>query len=1133
VTILMNDAICKLMYRRSGRKPAREVAGSVLAVLFCASLNASGFAQAAKKHQFVAQPVKAYVLSKAGENAVKGLHELEFLPDSGWTYHEGDVVNGETESQDVSSWTKAKAPLTVGKGTAWFRQWIEVPSTLHGYDIEGASLSFSFGVSSHGAVSKAIFIDGHQVAVGEDLQRVVIFAKLHPGAKALVAVKVDQTVDVKQVAGGDFRIEYAPGRPSPRDFEIESTSAARLLPVLVADPVELAAKETQLETALASVDFSTLKNGNQKGFDKSLTAAQLALDPLRATMRSASIDLVGESHIDLAWLWRAQETIDVVRRTFGTSLQLMREYPSYKYAQSSAIDAQWMQDGFPAIFKEMQARTKEGRWEPVGGMWVEPDLIMPDGESIVRQLLIGKRYFQNAFGYDVHVGWNPDSFGFPAQLPQIYKKSGVDFFMTHKLAWSDTNVLPLKLFWWEAPDGSRLLTYFPYEYGKVIDPTHIIQNLADAKNLAPGEKETMQMYGVGDHGGGATREVLNEGLYWMQPDMVYPELKYTTAIDFFNDVVSKVSQPSESEAWNYKVLALGKLSLPAVPAGQISVPLWKDELYLEFHRGTYTTQTQQKKNMRDSEEWMLNAEKFASLAWLDGRPYPTDQLNDAWRKVLFNQFHDLAAGSGVAQIYRDAEADYDAVRRSTTVITDGALNELLKPVRTEGAPGSTPIAIINPLAWSRSDIVEADLQLKHAVVNGISIHDSEGRELASQVISSDPALRKYRVLLQPVEVPSLGYEIVHETDAATHASSDLVVHGTSIENSLLRVDINPTTGCIDHLVLKKTNFDSIAKGGCGNQLQAFADNPKQYDAWNIDPGTLDHIQLLGNPVSVKVIEQGSLRAAIQIVHRWQSSTFIQTVTVYSGLQRIDISSDIDWHETHILLKAAFPLAAAGPMATYENQYGTIQRPTTRGNSLDESKFEVPALRWADLGDSAHGLSLLNNSKYGYDALGNVLRLSLLRSSVYPDPEADRGHQQFVFSLYPHDGSWQQAMTIRRGYEFNYALSALQVASHAGAQPATKSFISIDDDGVVMTAVKKAEDSKSLILRLYEWKGESNSARIHLPGIPQAAEEVNMMENPTGTRFALHDRSIVVPFHPFEIETLRIQYKSAAEPGGGH
>jgi alpha-mannosidase len=336
------------------------------------------------------------------------------------------------------------------------------------------------------------------------------------------------------------------------------------------------------------------------------------------------------------------------------------------------------------------------------------------------------------------------------------------------------------------------------------------------------------------------------------------------------------------------------------------------------------------------------------------------------------------------------------------------------------------------------------------------------------------------------------------------------------------------TGCITHLVDKKSGFDSIAAGGCGNDLQTFVDLPQRYDAWNIDADALNKMTPIRTVDSVKLVEQGPLRAVLRIERHWSHSTFTQDITLYDGIGRVDVRNEIGWHEKHVLLKAAFPLAASSTEATYEIPYGAIQRPTTRNNPVEQAKFEVPALRWADLGDSQHGFSLLNDSKYGYDAVGNLLRLSLLRSPTYPDPNADQGTQRFTYSLYPHPGGWQQAMTMRKGYEFNYGLTAMQTSGHAGALKTAQSFVSVDGGNVVLTAMKKAEQSNDLILRLFEWQGKAATVRIMAPGVPVSAEEVGMMEQEGLGALPLSDGKISLDIKPYQIRTIRVHYADTAQ-----
>jgi alpha-mannosidase len=771
---------------------------------------------------------------------------------------------------------------------------------------------------------------------------------------------------------------------------------------------------------------------------------------------------------------------------------------------------------------ETRDRIKEGRWEIVGGMWVEPDLNMPDGESQVRQLLVGQQYFKNEFGVTTRIGWNPDSFGYNWQLPQIYKRSGIDYFVTQKIAWNDTNQLPLKLFWWQSPDGSRVLTYFPHDYVNDIEPVRLANDIAKARTLNPGLPEMMHLYGIGDHGGGPTRAMLDAGLLWMQPDTVFASMRFGTAQGYFSSIEGKLDS-LHSPVWNYTSAASGNNALPDPPAGKIALPVWNDELYLETHRGTYTTQSNHKRNMRESEEWLLNAEKYASIAWLYGQPYPAAPLTDAWKKALFNQFHDIAAGSGEAAVYHDAQKDYDQIRLATDDIDAKSLSMLDSEINTSAHAG-VPVLILNPLGWERSGIVRVKVQLPAGSGGKIALLDAEGKPMLIQVVSRDSATNTFDLLLKAVKVPSIGYVVAHAVGETRAVDTDLIAKGYSLENSKLQIIIDPSTGCISHLIQKSDNFDFIAHGACGNQLQAFKDTPKNYDAWNIDAGFDQFALPISNPSSVKLIETGPLRSVIRITRSWQNSRFVQDVVLYAGADKVDIENNIDWHETHVLLKAAMPLAASSEKATFEIPYGTIDRPTTRNNSWEDAKFEVPALRWADLGDGQHGLALINESKYGYDAKGNVLRLSLLKSPTWPDPDADRGHHQFSYSLYPHSGTWSDAGVVHHGYDFNYKLTAHQVTAHVGSLPPTHSFFSVEPANIVLTAIKQTEDGKGLLFRYYDSVGKAGDVHLAFPTGATSAVESNLMEIPEGKPLRIVDgNKTSLPIGRYEIQSVRVEF----------
>jgi alpha-mannosidase len=1054
---------------------------------------------------------------------VDRLGSLSELPDGTWKTHSGDIAHGEDVDLDDSNWTPMPAHAQATKDAIWFRQTYQVPDNLNGYDLTGARIWFQFHTAANGPVPQILYFNGRRVAMGEDLEPIVLFDNAKPGDKEVVAVKLLHTVDVKTFNGATLKIDFPENRPNPEDLREELLSAALLLPSLAPGD---ASKEATLETAIHDVDVSALDARDQGRFDSSLIAAEAQLEALKPTIAQATFHEVGNSHIDAAWLWPWTETVDVVKRTFGTALQLMYEYPGYTFTQSAAAYNDWLAQKYPDMNAEIKQRIKEGRWEVVGGMWVEPDLNMPDGESLVRQLLVGKRWYEQAYGVNVHVGWNPDSFGYTWQLPQIYKKSGVDYFVTQKMAWNDTNQLPFKLFWWESPDGSKVLTYFPHDYvNTTLNPVRLAYDLVQAREKSPGLLNMMDLYGIGDHGGGPTRAMLDEGFRRVELNHVNPKYEFGSAQSWFSSTETQVAP--DSPTWNYQSIAKG-YKPPDPVEGKISIPTWDTELYFEYHRGVYTTQANHKHNMRTAEEEVLNAEKWSSMAWaLPGAgtfSYRSAELTADWEKVLFNQFHDLAAGSGIGIIYKDAQKDYDVVRWSTNEISGDALHTIAEQVNTRGE--GVPVLVFNPLGWERSGDVSVQVQLPEPA-GSVDIVDPATGTTAPESSSIDPKTGVANLTFHVSQVPALGYKVVRVV-ASKRGAADVGAAATDLGGAFrlsdhdLSVTVDKKTGCITSILL--ASYESLAKGACGNELQAFKDTPKQYDAWNIDPGTLDETPtLLDSADSVELIGAKSNSPAIRVTRTWQSSKFVQTISIPPDSGLVNIDNQFDWHERHVLLKAAFSLAATAPFATYEIPYGEIERATTRNNSWEKAQFEVPAMRWADLGDDKHGFSLLNKDKYGYDAVGNLLRLSLLRGPTWPDPEADQGPHHFDYALYPHAGTWKDALTVRHGWEYDYPLTAVVTTAHQGPLPVQHSFASAGPEDVVLTAVKKAEDSNGLIFRVYEWAGKDATAEFHVPPGATSATETNLMEIPEGSPLEIAGDTVRVPIHPYEILTIRVDY----------
>jgi alpha-mannosidase len=1069
----------------------------------------------------------AFSQTSAGTDPYKSsldrLRALTVQGETEWQFH-ADVPHPEDPGLNDSDWGRFTVKNVSGPGgknpseehwtgTRVFRRWIQIPEKMNGYATAGSRVMLDLRFGSPNGLMITVFSNETIVYRGsdDDILPVLLTQSAQPGQKFLVAARVVGGDDVQsEFFHSEIMIEPPHTRPDPSFLRTEIISVR---PIINAYEDGKAQRQAQLDATVKAIDFSPLDHGDQAGFDASLKAAHAKLEILKPWLQQFNVRIVGNSHIDMAWLWPWTETVEVVRNTFQSVLDLMREYPDFKFTMSPARTYEWMQEKYPDLFKQIEQRVKEGRWEVIGGMWVEPDLNMPDGESLVRQILVGKRYFQKNFGVDVKIGWNPDSFGYNYQLPQIYKKSGMDYFVTQKLMWAhEFTTFPYKYFWWQAPDGSRLLTYFPHDYADGIDAEPMGSQIATwmpsiyGKTI-PDKPEMMHLYGVGDHGGGPTRIMLDHADQLRSPDAVFPKLEFSFARDFFADMEKKLPN--------------------------MQVPTWDGELYFQYHRGVFTTQAETKRRIRRAEELVLNSEKFSSLASLYGRAYPQEGMERNWKNLLFDHFHDIMPGSGIAVNYLDAKRNLENVDRIANDFTMDSLREIAAHVNTQG--NGIPVMIFNSLSWPRTDVTEAEVQLPEPA-RQIEAVDSAGKPAEAQLLSLDTQTHRARFLLL-TNTPSLGYQtyFVRAATSASPAHSSLKASADTLENEFIRVKVDPQTGCMTSLFDKRSGTESLAPaetdtGGpktstCGNLLQTFVDKPQKWDAWNIDADFEKQHWDLDKADEVKLLESGPLRAIIEVKNHFQNSTFVRDITLYAGVPRVDVKMQVEWHEKHILLKVAFPLNAHSDKATYEIPFGSVERRTTRNTPAEQAQFEVPAQRWADISDSKHGFSLLNDCKYGYDAKGNVLRLSLLRSPEWPDPHADEGHHEFTYSLYPHGGGWKDALTIRRGYELNYKLISLPFGKHQGTLAAKHSFLQAQPDNVIVTAVKKAEDDNALVFRFYEWAGKDGEVKLQLPPGAQSASETDLMERPIAN-LPVENAAVTLRTKPYEIKTIKVQYPTA-------
>ena len=794
-----------------------------------------------------------------------------------------------------------------------------------------------------------------------------------------------------------------------------------------------------------------------------------------------NITLVGHAHIDTAWLWPLAETHRKCGRTFSNVLGLMERYPDFRFSQSQPQLYKFTQRLFPEVYERLKQRIASGQWEPMGGAWVECDCNLSGGEALIRQLLYGKRFYRQEFGLDTVVGWWPDAFGYSWSLPQILAHCGMKYFFSTKISWNQYNTFPCGLFWWQGIDGTRLLAFHATgTYNGEVIPKELTQFWREFP-----ERDRVDNYlhsfGYGDGGGGPTAEMLERGRRLTHMPGV-PKCRFGRTDEFFSTVSQETAQ----------------------------IPTWNSELYLELHRACQTTQARTKRGNRKLELALRDVEQLSALAAVrTGVSYPSEALQEMWENLLCYQFHDILPGSSVHQVYVEAEADYARMLAKAAAIRDEMLAALADWAETRGE--GRPVVVVNTLSWERREVVEVRLKL---VGDAFYAAGPSGEAVPCQIIARDG---EEVTLLFTARVPPYGHAVYHLLPGAA-AESAVRAADLTLENDQVRFTFD-AGGRLTSVFDKCAQREILAPGERGNLLQLFDDRPVNFDAWDIDPWFEDQQWEVPDAESVEVLEEGPARATLRFHRRTEKSVFTQEVRLYAHSRRVDFVTHVDWHERKVLLKVAFPVDVLSPQATYEIQFGAIQRPTHDNTSWDRARFEVPAHRWADLSETGYGAALLNDCKYGYDVKGNTLRLSLLRSSTDPDTEADQGEHDFTYSLYPHQGGWQEGEVVRRGLELNLPLLAVTASEHEGISPHGSALV-CDAANVVVETLKKAEDDDDLMLRVYEAHGARGPVSVAF-GLPvKSVVECNGMEEETGG-VDYQDGVLRFEITPWQIRSFRL------------
>ena len=830
--------------------------------------------------------------------------------------------------------------------------------------------------------------------------------------------------------------------------------------------------------------LAAISKSNWNAFADALSAYDQPVDKFSQLLQQNRIHFVGNAHIDLAWLWPWTETVEVCRETFANALELMEAHPDFTYAQSQAQTYAWIEKYYPDIFEKIKQKVKAGQWIIVNGMWTEPDSNLPSGEAFVRQILYGQRYFKEKFGITTDVAWTPDTFGYAWTLPQIYKKAGFNYFVTNKIWWNDVTQPEHHLFWWESPDGTRILTFLPKGYGNVPTSQLTLNRLKEYYDNTK-QPDFMILYGHGDHGGGPTEKMVSS-IEEFSERKVFPKVEFSTPNHYFS----------------------------AIEKNSAKFPVLRDEMYLEYHRGCYTTQAKTKKYNRQMECLLETAEKFTSFAKM---AYPKEELYDAWQRTLFNQFHDILPGSSIPIVYEHALASYDTAKAEVDRILLKAAESIAKQVDTNG--WGTPFIAFNPLSWGREGVMEVALP-NEFTGQSLRVTDSDRWVVKSQLTTPGRLLVEL-TQKQSTPLPAIGYKVYHIQVGENRPPKDApeAIEWT-LKNKFFEITLDKKTGNIASI--KDLRCDREVLSGPGNELQFFEDIPEQYDAWNIGY-TGKQWRCDKNP-TLEIVEQGPVRATIRVTRTFGKSKFVQDISLYRRFPIIEFRNHVDWHEAHVLVKAAFPLTVKNDNATYEIPYGWIQRPTIPKTAADSAKFEVSAHKWIDLTDAKgdYGVSLLNDCKYGFDVKGSLMRITLLRSPKNPDPEADMGEHRFVYALYPHEGDWRQARTHQFAYELNYPCVTFITGKHSGIRPKDFSFARLEGNpGVMLTTIKKAEERDALILRLVEYYGKADEISLTLPGKILSAREVDLIETPQPGKIEFNNSTLKIAMKPFEIKSVEV------------
>lgn len=971
----------------------------------------------------------------------------------------------------------------------WLHKKVEIPASFVGKKVVGVFDYGNTGGGNNSGFESLLYVNGKPYQGVDSNHKEVFFLPEHTGTEVDLLFRLWSGLE-----GG--------GHPAPQEHKIKRADIAWLdekvdslfyyARTILQTINILGEYDYTKENLIKMLDYAFrkiewLNPGDDVFFDSLYEALDYILVELEKMDKTSIVNVtcIGHTHIDVAWLWRLKHTREKCARSFSTVLRLMEEYPEYIFLQTQPQLYKYIKEDYPEIYEQIKQKVKEKKWEADGGMWVESDCNLISGESLTRQILLGAKFVKDEFGTDVKYLWLPDVFGYSWALPQVLKKSGINTFMTTKISWNQYNRIPHDTFMWKGIDGSEVLTHFittpdpwcqegswTYTYNGQLMPK-TVQGSWKAYSEKQLTDELLVSYGFGDGGGGVNRDML-ETRRCMDKIPGLPYVKTGTAGEYFDNLHKTVDN---HEGYIHK---------------------WDGELYLEYHRGTYTSQAYNKYMNRYLEFYYRNTEWLMAMSAIkqgDITLANQDKLNEGWEIILCNQFHDIIPGSSINEVYKDCHVDYDKAHQIAIELTNEALEHY------KVADNDNMYTVVNNSNWTATQLIS----ITESRDGVFKLNDGT-------VLSADKKDDVWYVEVKNLK-PMSFTNITFEEQATSIASLNNFTMGTkSIETPFYKIELNEF-GQFSSIYDKQNDMEVLAEGQLGNVLQMFEDKPLAHEAWDIDMFYQLNQDIVSDLQSIEVIENTNLRAIIQMVYKYNKTTIKQDVIFYANNRRIDFKTFVDYRERKRLLKVAFPVNVRSTYATYDIQYGNVKRANHWNTSWDWAKFETVAHKWVDMSEKHYGVSLLNDCKYGHDIKENVMRLTLLKSATHPDIEQDQGEHNFTYSLLPHSGDFVDAEVERESYALNQPVAVMS------GQYEETNFITLSNDEVMLDAVKRTEDGEYLLIRIHDFAGAKQNVKVKLNAEYQYYVEGDLRERPVSDK---QTGDIELSLTPYEVKTILVK-----------